>query len=128
MLCMIILFQRLLITRPDIRPHVKWAVSLVIADGYLIFLTGGYVWFNILTWSPLRTGQMEEFKILVAFTTNEHHQNTRQYFYTTRPRLTRVRCVLKQSSYLNFIGKDVRRLCFEIHFTLVMYVICSSFA
>ena len=31
------------ITRSDIMPHVKWAVSLVITDGYLIFPMG-LVW------------------------------------------------------------------------------------
>ena len=41
----------------DIRPQVKWAVSLLIADshcGTLIFLKGlcWYVWVNILTLSP----------------------------------------------------------------------------
>ena len=37
------------ITRSDIRPHVS-LVSLMIADGYLIFLSGlrGYVQINIL--------------------------------------------------------------------------------
>ena len=49
-------FLCLQITRSDIRSHLKGAVSLVIADGHLIFLRGlcGYVWFNILTLSPLR--------------------------------------------------------------------------
>ena len=38
------------ITRSDIRPHIKWAVRLVIACGHLIFLRGlcGYVCVNIL--------------------------------------------------------------------------------
>ena len=41
------------ITGSDIRPHLNWAVSLVIADVCFIFLKGlcGYVWVNILTLS-----------------------------------------------------------------------------
>ena len=40
-------FNCLQITRSDIRPHVKWAVSIVIADGHLVFLRSlcGYGWF-----------------------------------------------------------------------------------
>ena len=41
------------ITRSDIRPHIKWAVSLVIAYGHFN-LSPGFVWVNILTLSPLR--------------------------------------------------------------------------
>ena len=37
------LFHACKIPRLDIRPHVKWLVSLVIADGYLIFFMG-FVW------------------------------------------------------------------------------------
>ena len=50
---MTILFLNLQITRYDIRPHIKWAVSLVIAYGYLICLGGlcGYVWVDMLTLS-----------------------------------------------------------------------------
>ena len=50
-------FLNLQITRPDIRPHMKWAVSLVIAYmATLIFLRElcGNVWVNILTLSPPR--------------------------------------------------------------------------
>ena len=36
-------------SHPDIRPYVKWAVSLVLKDGQLIFLRGlcGYTWVSI---------------------------------------------------------------------------------
>ena len=49
------LFSELLITRSDNMPYLKWAVSLVITDGDLIFIRGlyGYVKVNILTLSPL---------------------------------------------------------------------------
>ena len=42
----------LTITGSNIRLQAIWAVSLVIADGHLIFLRGmsGYVWVNMLTW------------------------------------------------------------------------------
>ena len=38
----------------QIRPHIKWAVSLVIAYGHFTIPQGlcGYVWVNILTLSP----------------------------------------------------------------------------
>ena len=41
--CMTIRFLNLQITRSDIRSHVKWAVSLVIAYGHLN-LPQGFVW------------------------------------------------------------------------------------
>ena len=44
-------FLNLQITRSDIRPHIKWAVSLVICIyGHFNFPRGlcGYVWVNIL--------------------------------------------------------------------------------
>ena len=41
--CMIILFLNLRITRSDIRPHIKWEVSLVIAYGHFN-LPQGFAW------------------------------------------------------------------------------------
>ena len=40
--------------KSNIGPQIKWAVSLVVADGHLIFLRGlcAYVWVNMLTLSP----------------------------------------------------------------------------
>ena len=37
MSCVTILFLTLQITRSDIRPHIKWAVSLVVANGHFSF-------------------------------------------------------------------------------------------
>ena len=58
MSCMTIFFyKQVLISRSDIRPHIKWAVSLVILHMVTsIFLHGlcGYIWVNILTLSPWR--------------------------------------------------------------------------
>ena len=44
-------FLCLQITRSDIRPGITWVVSLVIADGQVIFLRGlcGYVWVDTPT-------------------------------------------------------------------------------
>ena len=58
-------FLCLHITRSDIMPHKKWAVSLVIADGHLIFLTGlckvcRYVWVNMVTRSRERDRERGE--------------------------------------------------------------------
>ena len=52
---MIILFLSLQITRSDIRPHIKWAVSLVMYMVTLIFLgvLCGYLRVSILTSSTL---------------------------------------------------------------------------
>ena len=54
--CLTISCQNLQITRSNIRPHKKWAISLVLAGGHLIFLMGlsECVWSNILTLSPER--------------------------------------------------------------------------
>ena len=56
MSCMTILLniKQVQISRSDIRPHIKWAVSLVILHMVTsIFLRAlcGYVWVNILTLS-----------------------------------------------------------------------------
>ena len=47
-------FSCLQITKSDLRPYIKWAISLVIAAGHLILLKGlcGYAWVNMLTLSP----------------------------------------------------------------------------
>ena len=52
-----IFYKQVQIIRSDIRPHIKWAVSLVILHMVTsIFLQGlcGYIWVNILTLSPQR--------------------------------------------------------------------------
>ena len=43
-----------IITRSDIRPHMKWAVSLVFAYGHFNIPLGvsEYIWINILTHDP----------------------------------------------------------------------------
>ena len=43
-----ILFLKLQITKSDIRPHIKWAVSLVIAYGLVQFSSGLVFWFKRL--------------------------------------------------------------------------------
>ena len=48
-------YKQVQISRSDIRPHIKWAVSLVILHMVTsIFLRAlcGYIWVNILTLSP----------------------------------------------------------------------------
>ena len=50
-------YKQVQISRSDIRPHTKWAVSLVILHMVTsIFLRGlcGYIWVNIFTLSPQR--------------------------------------------------------------------------
>ena len=58
MSCMTIFFyKQVQISRSDIRPHIKWVVSLVILHMVTsIFLQGlcGYIWVKILTLSPRR--------------------------------------------------------------------------
>ena len=52
-----IFYKHVQISRLDIRPHIKWVVSLVILHMVTsIFLQGlcGYIWVNILTLSPQR--------------------------------------------------------------------------
>ena len=52
-----IFYKQVLISKSNIRPHIKWAVSLVILHMVTsIFLQGlcGYIWVNILTLSPRR--------------------------------------------------------------------------
>ena len=53
----IFFYKQVQISRSDIRPHIKWAVSLVILHMVTsISLQGlcGYIWVNILTLSPQR--------------------------------------------------------------------------
>ncbi len=54
--CMIMLFPFHAKTRSDLRPQVKQAVSLVVADGHLIFLMclREYLWINIFNLLPSR--------------------------------------------------------------------------
>ena len=56
-MCDHIFYKQVQISRSDIRPHIKWAVNLVILHMVTsIFLQGlcGYIWVNILTLSPRR--------------------------------------------------------------------------
>ena len=64
------------ITISDITPHIKWAVSLVIALITLIFLRGlcEYVSVNILTLSPLEGIQKQDFKCNIAHSARCTHK------------------------------------------------------
>ena len=62
-----IFYKQVQISRSDIRPHIKWAVSLVILHMVTsIFLQAlcGYIWVNILTLSP-RRGRSTGIRFLV---------------------------------------------------------------
>ena len=53
-------YKQVQISRSDTRPHIKWAVSLVILHMITsIFLRAlcGYIWVNILTLSPRGEGR-----------------------------------------------------------------------
>ena len=55
--------------RSDIRPHIKWAVSLVILHMVTsIFLQGlcGYIWVNILTLAPWRGPFNSKIVLIIA--------------------------------------------------------------
>ena len=59
-----IFYKQVQISGSDIRPHIKWAVSLMILHMVTsIFLQGlcGYIWVNILTLSPQRGDSWMEF-------------------------------------------------------------------
>ena len=48
-------YKQVQISRSDIRPHIKWAVSLVIlhmVTSIFLWALCGYTWVNILTLSP----------------------------------------------------------------------------
>ena len=81
MSCVTILFLNLQITGSDIRPHIKWAVILVIAyDHFNLPIIGGlcgYVGVNILTLSPLR-GLKDGDKMGVEEGRNRHWQRERE--------------------------------------------------
>ena len=68
-------YKQVRISRSDIRPHKKWAVSLVILHMITsIFLRAlcGYIWVNILTLSPRGETTVDIFKlefISIRFTT-----------------------------------------------------------
>ena len=62
-------YKRVQISRSDMRPHIKWAVSLVILHMITsIFLRAlcGYIWVNILTLSPRGEGVMEHAMVVVS--------------------------------------------------------------
>ena len=57
-----IFYKHVQISRSDIRPHIEWAVSLVILHVVTsISLQGlrGYIWVNILTLSPQRAAVLQ---------------------------------------------------------------------
>ena len=61
-------YKQVQISRSDIRPHIKWAVSLVILHMVTsIFLRAlcGYIWVNILTLSPRGVGQFNGGRIVL---------------------------------------------------------------
>ena len=76
MSCMtIFLYKQMQISRSDIRPHIKWAVSLVILHMVTsIFLQGlcGYIWVNILTLSP-RRGERNLILLPLKYQTDSIH-------------------------------------------------------
>ena len=61
-------YKQVQISRSDIRPHIKWAVSLVILHMVTsIFLRAlcGYIWVNILTYHPegsLKEGEWPSYR------------------------------------------------------------------
>ena len=63
-------FQCLQITKSDIRPQVKWAVTLVIADGHFNLPQGlcGYIWTNIFLLSPYRVSSGEKTRFMLRIT------------------------------------------------------------
>ena len=65
-------YKQVQISRSDIRPHIKWAVSLVILHMVTsIFLQAlcGYIWVNILTLSPRG---VEQYRASVNIQTRTH--------------------------------------------------------
>ena len=63
-------YKQVQISRSDIRPHIKWAVNLVILHMITsIFLRAlcGYIWVNILTLSPRGVASVMVTWWIVAF-------------------------------------------------------------
>ena len=66
----IFFYKQVQISRSDIRPHIKWAVSLVILHMVTsMSLQGlcGYIWVNILTLSPQRVSVITNQQGLYAY-------------------------------------------------------------
>ena len=84
-----IFYKRVQISRLDIRPHIKWAVSLVILHMVTsIFLQGlcGYIWVNILTLSPQRG--LQESKEQSWSTCSQYYKYIKSREWGNRPLLT----------------------------------------
>ena len=74
-----IFYKQVQISRSDIRPHIKWAVSLVILHMVTsIFLQGlcGYIWVNILTLSPQRVMINAEINVCLGMFQNVKMDST----------------------------------------------------
>ena len=88
-------FWNLQITRSDIRPHIKWAVSLMIAYGHFI-LPRGFVWVYM--------GEHTQFITLegyILYKTDLYiSSNTRNFTLSTIPQL---------SSYYNSSAQEMTR-------------------
>ena len=100
-----IFYKQVQISRLNIRPHIKWAVSLVILHMVTsVFLQGlcGYIWVNIVTLSPQRG--VYNWNVFIHLCTIfpahtwrrcEHH-NVVYSIYTRKftRRASKTRCVL----------------------------------
>ena len=97
------LFRNLQITRSEIRPHIKWAVSLVVAYGHFILPQGFacvYVWANILTLSPpitLITSPMQNLSPDTKWGSQISHSICKIW-------VTLVQTILKQFHYKSGVG------------------------
>ena len=70
-------YKQVQISRSDMRPHIKWAVSLVILHMITsIFLRAlcGYIWVNILTLSPRGVLRNETLPYFVVFDSVDVHR------------------------------------------------------
>ena len=70
-------YKQVQISRSDMRPHIKWAVSLVIlhmVTSIFLWALCGYIWANILTFSP-RGEFSEELDLKLLVSKCLWHQN-----------------------------------------------------
>ena len=93
MSCMTIRFQNLQITRLDVRPHIKLAVSLVIAHGHFN-LPQGFVWICMSKHTHFITpeGQITIMLIEVLIVSPEIHLSDANQTIQQKHRFTCLTC------------------------------------
>ena len=125
-----IFYKQVQISRSDIRPHIKWAASLVILHMVTsIFLQGlcGYIWVNILTLPP-RRGSPPAF----VQTSGQSHcrKHTCKHLFNPLWRICEQLIITRRRKKNHFVKqRHCKRTCYQpVVISRWMTQVCFSYA